>query len=394
MIIAEPLTLVFWQAALTEHQIHLLRALAKTAGVSVNVVVGEVEHTERKRQGWVAPRHDDLTVIVLDSVRWWAHGRSLLKMFSSATHIFSGFWGDRRFFSLILYAAWRVNAATAIMTEPYADVAHGYFQNETKFYGWIKRMLRPSVYRAASVILRRRVRPIFAISDLALSQNLNNGFAVADVFPFGYFVPRRSCDLSPWANTGPLRLVYVGSFITRKGADLVAQAVQRCLDAHIDVTLDIYGPGERPDWLADMPAAIRYRGHITFGESQCVIGGYDAIVVPSRYDGWGVVVNEALLQGVPAIVSNRAGASALVRYSGAGVVFDPATEDLANVIANAAHDRELIATWRARAKYYRASLEPALAAKYFLDCLATHRSGKTKPTPPWVGATTAPGTVL
>jgi len=53
-----------------------------------------------------------------------------------------------------------------------------------------------------------------------------------------------------------------------------------------------------------------------------VIAEYDALVLPSLHDGWGVVVNEALLQGVPVIVSSNVGAKCMVESNGAGLVFE------------------------------------------------------------------------
>jgi len=46
-------------------------------------------------------------------------------------------------------------------------------------------------------------------------------------------------------------------------------------------------------------------------------------VLPSRYDGWGVVVNEALSSGIPCVVTSAAGAHDLVAHNLQGRVVPP-----------------------------------------------------------------------
>ena len=87
-----------------------------------------------------------------------------------------------------------------------------------------------------------------------------------------------------------LRIIFVGSLIRTKGVDLLVAAVKQLTAQGYALCLDIYGAG---DWTAIRPdvASIRYQGIIPFGKSQQVIAQYDVLVLPSRYDGWGVVVN-------------------------------------------------------------------------------------------------------
>jgi glycosyltransferase involved in cell wall biosynthesis len=71
---------------------------------------------------------------------------------------------------------------------------------------------------------------------------------------------------------------------------------------------------------------IELRGRIQFlGFQQPhampeVFANADAFVLPSRHDGWGVVVNEALGAGLPIIVSDRVGARDLVTDGRNGLI--------------------------------------------------------------------------
>ena len=47
----------------------------------------------------------------------------------------------------------------------------------------------------------------------------------------------------------------------------------------------------------------------------------DCLVLPSKHDGWGAVVSEALISGVPAICSDTCGVAEVVKLSNYGGVF-------------------------------------------------------------------------
>ena len=47
----------------------------------------------------------------------------------------------------------------------------------------------------------------------------------------------------------------------------------------------------------------------------------DCLVLPSKHDGWGTVVSEALISGVPAICSDTCGVAEVVKLSNYGGVF-------------------------------------------------------------------------
>ena len=52
-----------------------------------------------------------------------------------------------------------------------------------------------------------------------------------------------------------------------------------------------------------------------------VICESDCLVLPSRYDGWGAVISEALMVGTPVICSDNCGAANVVTASNVGSVF-------------------------------------------------------------------------
>ena len=110
----------------------------------------------------------------------------------------------------------------------------------------------------------------------------------------------------------------------------------------------------------------------------------DCLVLPSRYDGWGAVVSEALMSGTPAICSDRCGSAVAVRSSGVGGVFKQddvvgLAQLLSTVMAAGRpsySDRVALARWAS-------SLGAEQGARYLLNILS-HRQGEgVCPEPPW-----------
>lgn len=127
---------------------------------------------------------------------------------------------------------------------------------------------------------------------------------------------------------GPLRLLAVGSVIPRKGFDLLVEALAGLAD--LPWTCRIAGSTERsPETHAALVtriAAAGLDGRIRFlGEVSDVPALYreaDLFVLPSRYEGYGMVFAEALAHGLP-IVGAATGAVPEVVPAGAGILVPP-----------------------------------------------------------------------
>jgi glycosyltransferase involved in cell wall biosynthesis len=270
--------------------------------------------------------------------------------------------------------------------EPYAERPQSYFGVSPGFLDRLKSILRPVAYSFAGLLVSRRLIAAFPIGKKAISQLQNMGIDNSRIFPFGYFVDRLS--INPHKNSYPkktsLKLIFVGSLISRKGLVTLFKAIKICHENNVNVSLDVYGPGD-PNIFKEIPKNVSFEGSVNFGEAQRVIKEYDILVLPSLHDGWGVVVNEALLQGVPVIVSDAAGASTLVEKSGAGCVFRVGDEkDLADKISYLVHSPHLRNQWASNAMNFKEKISTKIAAQYLYACLQfATGSKKDKPVSPW-----------
>jgi glycosyltransferase involved in cell wall biosynthesis len=116
--------------------------------------------------------------------------------------------------------------------------------------------------------------------------------------------PRRVRD------DGHVVFLFCGQMIARKGVDLLLEAFQR-LGTGARLLL-VGREAELPQLLAPLPPAVReritYAGFQPPEELPRFFAQADVFVLPSRYDGWGVVMNQALGAGLPIVCSDMVGA--------------------------------------------------------------------------------------
>jgi glycosyltransferase involved in cell wall biosynthesis len=376
--------IIFWLSVLTDHQIFFIRALEKTPGVSIRIVAASEELGERTMQGWIKPDTQGLDFIVINYSNWPLFAVRLIRDYPDAYNIFSGLWASRRFFLVLLYAVWK-KKKVGLISEPFSGSVDGYFLDHKITLTILRSYIRPLLYKMFGKILGRGINSIFAISPLAFEEFEKAHFKPDNIYPFGYFIKLNHPyqDLNNQDRAKVLRIIFIGTLIKRKGIDFLIELALLCYKKNILVKFDVYGTGN-PSRVANISPNLNYCGVIPFGQSGQVVMNYDLLIIPSKYDGWGVVVNEALQSGIPILASMNAGASSIVHRSGAGIVFDPNNILLLiNSLQSLSENREIIKEWKIRAKIFSIKLAPEIAAAYFLECLKSSINNTIKPECPW-----------
>lgn len=154
--------------------------------------------------------------------------------------------------------------------------------------------------------------------------------------------------------------VFIGRLEEYKGIPLLLEAFARLLLPHVQ--LMIVGDGNCRELVEQAVASdqrIRYVGRRDFAGVVEAFTISDVAVVPSSFEPWGLVVNEAMAAGLPVIASDRVGCvDDLVRHGETGLVFPAqSVEELAGVMQTLANDyllrdrlgnegRKLISRWR------------------------------------------------
>ena len=119
----------------------------------------------------------------------------------------------------------------------------------------------------------------------------------------------------------PLQVAWASGVTFRKGAHHFFEAWRR-LAAGRNARAHMFG-GLRmpPALLRDLPPGLEFHGSVAQSRLFAALARADVLVFPTLSDGFGMVVSEALAQGVPVIVSDQAGAADRIEPGVNGFVF-------------------------------------------------------------------------
>lgn len=171
-----------------------------------------------------------------------------------------------------------------------------------------------------------------------------------------------------------LRVIMPGSLIHRKGIDVGLEAFE-CALKIIDHQCELRVIGDGP-LMPKLMRSYQEHPHINFlgfknpNELDQELMSADIFLFCTRYDSWGVVVNEAVSAGLPVIVSNQCGSSELISEKG-GFVCDSEdveafTKALVNLIVNPSL-RESMSTYHLKLRDQHSSQEMAKKIYEFIN---------------------------
>lgn len=207
----------------------------------------------------------------------------------------------------------------------------------------------------ASVALRKDEELALADRVVVLSSYARDTYVAAGVdpariavIPPGVRAPARAGK--PGMQGRGLRLLFVGQAKRAKGIDLLLAAFDRLrLDGK---SLTIVGPAREPGALPPvLPRGAVATGRLQGEALDAAYAGADLLVLPSRADGFGFVVAEAMAAGLPVLVSSATGAKDLVTDGLNGWIFEAGQEDrLLEALRQAADAGPRLAQMGARAR--------------------------------------------
>lgn len=150
--------------------------------------------------------------------------------------------------------------------------------------------------------------------------------------------------------SGPLRLVFLGNVIPRKGLHTLLGAVAKTKDL---VSLDVIGSLEADAVYAkkmqQQALSPGRKNHVTFHgklnneDLTQLLARAHVLVVPSSYEGFGIVYLEGMAFGLPAIGTTAGAAHEMITDGGNGYLITPGDEHaLAEKLTTLHEDRTLL----------------------------------------------------
>ena len=169
---------------------------------------------------------------------------------------------------------------------------------------------------------------------------------------------------------GPLRLIYVGLVIPRKGLLPLIEALARVrrqnwrLDVVGSLKVDRRYANRCRKLSAQFGLAPRicFRGQIADSALTEILAEAHLLCMPFAYEGFGITTAEALRCGVPVMGSTAGATRELIDHGGNGLLFDPGdTEGVAAALSQLAAEPERLHAM-GRSAYERAQSHPSWRA--------------------------------
>lgn len=185
-------------------------------------------------------------------------------------------------------------------------------------FGWAARLLRKIWgYRMSGIIAHSP--PALDPVEKVDSHSVIRAFYAANLAEFAPMNNRASTD-------DRIHLGFTGHLIPRKGIDLLLKALA-VAEKHGKFHLHLVGAPTAwaDEQIKNFPGRtpISLHGYLEGAELREVMGKWDVFVLPSRFDTYGAVVHEAAALGLALLVSQNAGAKALVKEGVNGWTMDP-----------------------------------------------------------------------
>ena len=232
--------------------------------------------------------------------------------------------------------------------------------------------LLPFLFKSSNVYYIDKVPRVFAISD-AVKDALWKMYGVHSIVVCNGILTRNFALRNEHVPNNPLRIVMVSRLEhDKKGQDLLIEAAVK-LNGLVHV--DFIGDGSSRGYLENMVKRLNAEEYVSFmgtktqpyiAEHLCE---YDLFVQPSRWEGFGLTVAEAMASNVPVLVSAGQGPAEVTCGDTYGWTFKNGNvEDLAAKISYIIeHYDEAQSKVDKALKYVRGTYDVSVTARKYLD---------------------------
>lgn len=190
---------------------------------------------------------------------------------------------------------------------------------------------------------------ILTCSPLAAEGYLDAGVPSDKIHPMllGATLPN---DVGSWhPHAQEIHFIFAGALSHRKAIDVILSAFKRLHTEALPYQLTFVGGEGEPGWVQQIeqtPCANYFPG-VSQAALYKMLAQADCLLLPSRFDSFGMVVAEAFACGTPAIVSTQTGAKAMIeQFPGAGWIVGCNAEALYQCVKDRIQNREALFTAR------------------------------------------------
>lgn len=351
-----------------------MKNLAQKWDGDITVIVERDLSDRRKNQGWERPDYSPASLVVEPSR---SERKNHLQRSNSPddVHFFNGFHAYPDTY-------WTLKQATGTSAEL------GVLLEAGRPNDGIKSSFRKLRYSVHGLRWRRHLDYVLAMGELGTRWYRSCYVPDSILRPWGYFVEgdtgvpsKQHIEIDE-----KFTITFVGSIIKRKGIDLLIRGLAQLNEE--DWCLVVIGKGQLETEVKSLAykngisSQIQWVGTLdAYADVRATMRSSDLFVLPSRYDGWGAVVNEALHEGTPVVTTQTSGAADLIQHETLGTVVPPLKpEVLTDAIKDRIHSGPIDTPQRNKIQAWaNEAISPNAGAEYLIEILESDET----PIPPW-----------
>src|SRR3989337_332301 len=156
------------------------------------------------------------------------------------------------------------------------------------------------------ILVRSKYSAIHTVSEASKDDLIQFGVK-KPIFVIHNAIPIKEAEIT---KSNPYQFVYVGRLVFYKNLQVVIRSLKLLKEKFPKINLIIIGKGpyrvhlEKLVEQYDVQKHVTFKGHVSEEEKNHIIASSQALVFPSLFEGFGLVILEAFMQKKPVLVSN------------------------------------------------------------------------------------------
>lgn len=359
------MNIILWQNILSPHQLpYIIHLLDNIIVKKVVLISSEDISNERKQMGWdflESTNLSNLEIIVNPNSSKIQEIFSLYE--NDSWHLFSGIRGFKFVFDVFKFSL-NYNVKRAIITERPNTFAFGLCNGKPLWLHKIRFFIQDRKYA-------KYISKVFAMGEDAVSY-FKSVYKNWDVIPFAYCTEASNNNVR-FKSEKNVSFCFVGSLSWWKSPESIIKAA--CI-INKKINISYIGGGKKESYLKKMSIKkeqikVIFHGFKKNSEIPLLLSNQDVLILPSIYDGWGAVINEAIQSGLFVICSDKCGAKELLSDKRIGKVFRcNDINELSNIMDYCINNIDTIRKDREyRRDWAEKRISGKVIAQYMIDCL-------------------------
>lgn len=370
------INIYFWLESPSIHQAPIIKKISNENRYNVCAVIENDIGKKRKSMGWEMPDFGNAKMVAMPNRK--EREELIQTVEPGSVHLFSGIDAYPETYYTLKSLSERDDIKKIPMLEP--------GRHDQRF----KSFMRLLKHKYLAHKWRDKVDKVLATGNLGVEWWRKAGFYGQQIYEWGYFVNSQLDEIGESDSiSNEFNIIIVGSLTKRKNHQLLLNALSNLSN----YSLRIIGDGPQRVRLKNLCSNLDISHKVTFSgvlpNNKVIkkIVSADVLVLPSLFDGWGAVVNEALSVGTPVICSDACGSSSLIDDFWKGSVFKSnKVDDLKRVLNERISSGKISLQERKSLKQWaKNSISPEAATEYFLRIINPLYKNKSKRniTVPW-----------